>query len=167
MNHGHPRFLLPALALLAAGAASASPADLPQLGKSPTKDVVAAMTREEKVSLVVGAGMRRPGASADRQGPVVGEPVHDDVVARRTQHGGKRPCHTRVAEEVRGRASLREDLRAGHGEMRCRHAGPNEAAAGAEHLGDDRAGTAHGSDRCRVLERLAHHRISRSCRSLR
>ena len=31
------------------------------------------MTREEKVSLVVGAGMRRPGMSADRQGPVVGE----------------------------------------------------------------------------------------------
>lgn len=73
MNHGHPRFLLPALALLAAGAASASPADLPQLGKSPTKDVVAAMTREEKVSLVVGAGRRRPGAAPDQQAPVVGE----------------------------------------------------------------------------------------------
>jgi beta-glucosidase len=73
MNHRQPRFLLPALALLAAGAAAAPAADLPQLGKSPTKDVVAAMTREEKVSLVVGAGTRRPGAPPERQGPVVGE----------------------------------------------------------------------------------------------
>ena len=73
MNHRQPRFLLPALALLAAGAAPVSSAGLPQLGKSPTMDVVAAMTREEKVSLVVGAGMRRPGAPPERQGPVVGE----------------------------------------------------------------------------------------------
>jgi beta-glucosidase len=64
------RSTLPALILLAAGA---SAAELPQLGKSPTKDVVAAMTREEKVSLVVGAGMRRPGAPPERQAPVVGE----------------------------------------------------------------------------------------------
>lgn len=34
---------------------------LPQLGKDPVKKVVAAMTLEEKVSLVVGAGMRLPG----------------------------------------------------------------------------------------------------------
>ena len=67
------RSAIPALAVLAAGATVSSAADLPQLGKSPTKDVVAAMTREEKVSLVVGAGMRRPGAPPDRQGPVVGE----------------------------------------------------------------------------------------------
>ncbi len=72
MTFGRLRSTMGTLTLLAAGVA-ASGADLPQLGKSPTKDVVAAMTREEKVSLVVGAGMRRPGASADRQGPVVGE----------------------------------------------------------------------------------------------
>jgi beta-glucosidase len=63
MAHRVPRSTLPALILLAAGA---SAADLPQLGKSPTKDVVAAMTREEKVSLVVGAGTRRPGAPPER-----------------------------------------------------------------------------------------------------
>ena len=73
MTRKPSRVAIAALALLAAATASALAADLPQLGKSPTKDVVAAMTREEKVSLVVGAGMRRPGMSADRQGPVVGE----------------------------------------------------------------------------------------------
>ncbi|HOK75882.1 MAG TPA: hypothetical protein PLS74_12260 [Bacteroidales bacterium] len=35
---------------------------LPQLGKDPVKKVVSAMTLEEKVSIVVGAGMRMPGA---------------------------------------------------------------------------------------------------------
>jgi beta-glucosidase len=61
------------LAALVAHSAAASAADLPQLGRSPTRDVVAAMTREEKVSLVVGTGIRRPGLSADRQGPAIGE----------------------------------------------------------------------------------------------
>jgi beta-glucosidase len=74
MTRSRSRLVLPALALVAGGGAAAA-ADPPQLGKSPTKDVVAAMTREEKVSLVVGAGSRRPGASPDRQGPVVGETV--------------------------------------------------------------------------------------------
>ena len=73
MIRSRSRRALAALAILAAGAAAGAAADLPQLGKSPTKDVVAAMTREEKVSLVVGTGMRRPGLSAERQGPVVGE----------------------------------------------------------------------------------------------
>jgi beta-glucosidase len=73
MTREHLPSLIPAVVLLAASAALAPAADLPQLGKSPTKDVVAAMTREEKVSLVVGAGTRRPGAPPDRQGPVVGE----------------------------------------------------------------------------------------------
>jgi beta-glucosidase len=72
MIRGRVCSTFPALLALAAGTVAPA-ADLPQLGKSPTKDVVAAMTREEKVSLVVGAGMRRPGAPADRQGPVVGE----------------------------------------------------------------------------------------------
>jgi beta-glucosidase len=67
------RLLLRSCALAAAVATVASAADPPQLGKSPTPDVVAAMTREEKVSLVVGAGMRRPGLPPDRQGPAVGE----------------------------------------------------------------------------------------------
>jgi beta-glucosidase len=73
MAQGHSRSVIPAVTLLAAGAAVASAADLPQLGKSPTREVVAAMTREEKVSLVTGTGMRRPGLPADRQGPAIGE----------------------------------------------------------------------------------------------
>jgi hypothetical protein len=44
-----------------AGLAAAQAQELPQLGKSPTRDVVAALTREEKVNLVTGTGMRMPG----------------------------------------------------------------------------------------------------------
>jgi beta-glucosidase len=42
---------------------------LPQLGKSPVKDVVKAMTTEEKVKLLVGNGFKFPGM----QGPAVGQ----------------------------------------------------------------------------------------------
>jgi len=47
---------------------------LPQLGKAPVKDVIAAMTREEKASLVIGTGMKVAGVTLgpDMQGPVVG-----------------------------------------------------------------------------------------------
>ena len=47
---------------------------LPQLGKAPVKDVIAAMTKEEKVSLVMGTGMNFPGLNLgpDMQGPAVG-----------------------------------------------------------------------------------------------
>jgi len=61
------RSAIPALAVLAAGAIVSSAADLPQLGKSPTREVIAAMTREEKVNLVTGTGMRRPGLPAGRE----------------------------------------------------------------------------------------------------
>lgn len=44
---------------------------LPQLGKSPVKEVIAAMTLEEKAKLVVGNGFRMPGARP--QGPTVGQ----------------------------------------------------------------------------------------------
>ena len=66
------RSVLLASAVLAAFAWPAAAAELPQLGKSPTREVVAAMTREEKVGLVIGVGMRRPGLPAERQGPAVG-----------------------------------------------------------------------------------------------
>src|SRR5262245_8603749 len=59
--------------LLAIGAAPALAADPPQLGKSPLRDVIAAMTREEKVGLVMGTGMSFPGLPPDRQAPVVGQ----------------------------------------------------------------------------------------------
>ncbi len=53
------------------------PAEPPQLGKSPTKDVVAAMTNEEKVSLVIGAGMTLPGIDLgeERKAPAVAETI--------------------------------------------------------------------------------------------
>ena len=44
---------------------------LPQLGKSPVKDVIAAMTLEEKAKLVVGNGFRMPGITP--QGPTIGQ----------------------------------------------------------------------------------------------
>ena len=44
---------------------SAQTQKAPQLGKSPLKEVIAAMTLEEKAKLVVGSGFRMPGDSAD------------------------------------------------------------------------------------------------------
>jgi beta-glucosidase len=77
MNREHSRSALLASLLVATAASFASAADLPQLGKSPDKDVIAAMTREEKVNLVTGTGMRLPGQPpaqpAATQGPAVGE----------------------------------------------------------------------------------------------
>jgi beta-glucosidase len=65
---------LRALAVLAACASAAhAQSFLPQLGKSPTRDVIAAMTREEKVKLVTGTGTRFPGAPPELQAPAVGE----------------------------------------------------------------------------------------------
>lgn len=46
-------------------------AQTPQLGKSPVKDVIAAMTLEEKAKLVVGNGFHMPGNKP--QGPQVGQ----------------------------------------------------------------------------------------------
>ena len=45
----------------------------PQLGKQSIQAVIAAMTPEEKVSLVMGTGMSFPGLSEDKKAPVVGE----------------------------------------------------------------------------------------------
>ena len=49
-------------------------ADAPQLGKASVKEVVAAMTKEEKVGLVVGTGMDIPGLPLpdEMKGPAVG-----------------------------------------------------------------------------------------------
>jgi beta-glucosidase len=52
---------------------------LPQLGKDPLSKVIAAMTLEEKVNMVVGTGMRMPGAppetkkALEQMSPVVGQ----------------------------------------------------------------------------------------------
>jgi beta-glucosidase len=61
------------LPLLVMTASPALAKDPPLLGKSPNADVIAAMTREEKVSLVMGTGMRMANLPPDLQGPVVGE----------------------------------------------------------------------------------------------
>lgn len=60
-------FLLASSSLLAQNKSSNK---LPQLGKSSIKEVVAAMTLEEKAKLVVGMGMKMPGAAT---GGAVGE----------------------------------------------------------------------------------------------
>jgi beta-glucosidase len=64
--------------LALAGGHAASAADPPQLGKTSVKEVIAAMTDEEKVGLVVGAGMTMPpgtNVGPERQAPVIGETI--------------------------------------------------------------------------------------------
>jgi len=74
MNRTLATAALLATALVAAPSPSARAADPPQLGKSSVRDVIAAMTREEKVGLVMGTGLNVPGLSLppDMQAPVVG-----------------------------------------------------------------------------------------------
>src|SRR5215470_16602082 len=50
---------------------SAQTQKAPQLGRSPLKEVITAMTLEEKAKLVVGNGFRMPGNNA--QGPTIGQ----------------------------------------------------------------------------------------------
>ena len=87
MNRRQCRSMLHASAVLALCASQASGQGLPQLGKSRTRDVIAAMTRQEKVSLVTGMGMRRPGLPPDRQGPEVGETTAGVPGAAGTTYG--------------------------------------------------------------------------------
>jgi beta-glucosidase len=69
----HPAVLTAGLLFLAVGVAAVATAQ-PQLGKNTVKEVVAAMTKEEKATLVVGAGMNMGGApAAAGQGPAVGD----------------------------------------------------------------------------------------------
>ena len=57
--------------LMMNSAAGAAP--LPQLGKSPIESVIAAMSDEEKIQLVLGTGMQVPGLPENKRSPVVGE----------------------------------------------------------------------------------------------
>ncbi|HEV3326054.1 MAG TPA: glycoside hydrolase family 3 C-terminal domain-containing protein [Puia sp.] len=56
------------LVLLLSGYAASAQGDLPKLGKSPIPDVIKAMTLEEKVKLVVGAGFNMPGLTPSGTG---------------------------------------------------------------------------------------------------
>ena len=73
MERGRSGILVRAFGLLAVWVTAADGADVPQLGKNPTAEVVAALTREEKVQLVTGTGMRIPGMPAAQQAPAVGD----------------------------------------------------------------------------------------------
>jgi len=57
-----------AIVLLFSGYAAAAQGDVPQLGKSPIPEVIKAMTLEEKVKLVVGAGFNMPGLTPSGTG---------------------------------------------------------------------------------------------------
>jgi beta-glucosidase len=58
--------------VLVAAPSPSRAADPPQLGRSPLREVIAALTRDEKVGLVMGTGMSFPGLPPDMQAPVVG-----------------------------------------------------------------------------------------------
>jgi len=58
------QFSIAAFLMLMVSCSSNKTATVPQLGTSPVKDVVAAMTREEKVKLIVGMGMNYDGIPA-------------------------------------------------------------------------------------------------------
>jgi beta-glucosidase len=91
MDQCHLVSVFQAWAVLALCASVTHAAELPQLGKSPTREVIAAMTREEKVGMVIGTGMDFPGPppgtdtaggppetdfpalAPEMQGPAVGE----------------------------------------------------------------------------------------------
>jgi len=73
MDSMQPRNLLEILMMLVLGVSVAHAGELPQLGKSPTRDVVGALTREEKVNLVLGTGMNMPFLPEEMRGPAVGE----------------------------------------------------------------------------------------------
>ena len=90
-------FVLVAALIAAVSIVSCKPAEPPQLGKSPTKDVVAAMTNEEKVSLVVGAGMSLPGVDLgeERKAPAVGETITGVPGAAGTTVPISAPGHSR------------------------------------------------------------------------
>jgi beta-glucosidase len=54
--------------LIGVGYAATAQSDAPQLGKSPIPDIIKAMTLEEKVKLVVGAGFNMPGLTPSGTG---------------------------------------------------------------------------------------------------
>ena len=70
MKANYTHLIVSALCLIAPLTMHAKPA--PQLGDSPIAEVIAALTLQEKVSLLIGTGMEIPGAPPEMQGPVIG-----------------------------------------------------------------------------------------------
>lgn len=62
------RYPLSGIVLLFTGIAAFAQSGLPQLGKNPIPEVIKAMTVEEKVQLVVGAGFKMPGMATNGTG---------------------------------------------------------------------------------------------------
>ena len=58
-----------------------------QLGSSPVKEVIKAMTLEEKESLVVGTGLRMAGNDAPIIGEADGRVVHNNLRVLRSRQG--------------------------------------------------------------------------------
>ncbi len=67
-----PALSVLAASLILAAQASAWAKPIPQLGKDSIESVIAAMTDEEKIQLVMGTGMNVPGLPEEKQAPVVG-----------------------------------------------------------------------------------------------
>ncbi len=73
MKKTHLGIIAYTILILVSSSLFAQNKNVPQLGASPVKEVIKAMTLEEKVALVVGTGMNFPGLPAEMQGPVVGQ----------------------------------------------------------------------------------------------
>ena len=69
---GAGRWLAAGCAVMVAGGLTGAGQAPPQFGVQTDREVIAAMTAEEKVGLVVGTGMRMPGLPPEMQGPAVG-----------------------------------------------------------------------------------------------
>jgi beta-glucosidase len=74
MIRRRPLFILAASLLCLPVGRAAAQTGAPQLGKNTVKEVIAAMTKDEKATIVVGAGMSMGGGNAAAgQGPAVGD----------------------------------------------------------------------------------------------
>ena len=73
MAFRHSGFMIVAWGLVVASGTPVDGADTPQFGKSPTRAVIAAMTREERSGSSMGTGMQLPFLPPEMQGPAVGQ----------------------------------------------------------------------------------------------
>ena len=79
-------------------------AQTPQLGKDPVKQVIAAMTLDEKVKLVVGMGFKMPGMAAPAKTTNTDKPKADSVSKEGFRLPPVDPADAAVPEKVPGAA---------------------------------------------------------------